>query len=265
MKESMKQSLFCPQGERQLAAYLEGRLRQPERLDYESHLPTCSLCSEQVELWRQLGGLRVPPPSSGFRANFHRMLDREMAREVSQGPRRAGWMVWGAVAAALALVCGGGGYWLGAREGKTELARLDGEMRNMRSLMAVSLLQQQSAVERLRGVNYSEALENADSHVVDALVDTLRGDSSVDVRLAAADALRKYASRPRVRAAVADALPVQDSPLLQMALIDTLAEWKEPRAVKSFEWLAERPDTDETVKQRLVAALEELKAGGKFQ
>lgn len=261
----MKESMFCPQGERQLAAYLEGRLRQPERLDYESHLATCSLCSEQVELWRELGGLRVPAPSAGFSSNFHRMLDREMAREVSQRPQRAGWAVWAAVAAALALVCGGGGYWMGAHEGKTEMARLDGEMRNMRSLMAVSLLQQQSAVERLRGVNYSQGLEGADDHVVDALVDTLRGDSSVDVRLAAADALRKYAGRARVRAAVADALPVQDSPLLQIALIDTLSEWKEPKAVKSFESLVERPETDEIVKQRLVAALEELKAGGKIR
>jgi hypothetical protein len=127
--------------------------------------------------------------------------------------------------------------------------------------MAVSLLQQQSAIERLRGVNYSVGLETADDHVVDALVETLRGDSSVDVRLAAADALRKYSKRPRVRAAVADALPVQDSPLLQIALIDALAEWKEPRAVQSFEFLASRPDTDASVKQRLEAALAELRKG----
>ncbi len=261
----MKESMFCPTGERQLAAYLEGRLRQAERVDYEAHLDGCALCREQVELWEQLGGLRVPPPSASFAPNFERMLSREIARGGGVSSRRANWVVWGAVAAGLAIVCGGGGYWMGSREGKTELARLDGEMRSMRSLMAVSLLQQQSAIERLRGVNYSVGLEAADEHVVDALVDTLRGDENIDVRLAAADALRKYASRPRVRAAVADALPVQDSPLLQIALIDTLAEWKEPRAVRSFESLVERPGTDETVKLRLQAALEELKAGGKIR
>lgn len=265
----MKESFFCAAGERHLASYLEGRLRQAELADYEAHLQSCAHCREQVEVWRHLGDWRVPPPSADFPARFTRMLAEEQARESAQSrgrmPSRRPWALWAASAAALAILSAGGGYWFGARSGERELARLDGEMRSLRSWMAVSLLQQQSAIERLRGVSYSVGLERANDQVVQALVETLRGDSSVDVRLAAADALRRYAGRPQVRAAVAEALPVQDSPLLQIALIDTLSEWKEPRARQSFELLAARPDTDETVKRRLEAALAELKVGGRLQ
>ncbi len=129
----------------------------------------------------------------------------------------------------------------------------------MRGMVAMSLLQQQSAVERLRGVNYSVQMNNPDEEVVGALVQTLRSDSSVDVRLAAAEALNKYSGKPRVRQAIAESLPMQDSPLVQLTLIDSLVAYKERRAEPAMQKLALDRDLDPTVKTRIDRALQELK------
>lgn len=108
-------------------------------------------------------------------------------------------------------------------------------------------------------MNYSVRLDKPDDEVVGALLQTLRGDSSVDVRLAATDALRKYSSRPKVRQSMVDALPMQDSPLMQLALIDVMVEFRERRATPNFERLARQESIDPTVKLRLDQAIEELK------
>lgn len=59
-------------------------------------------------------------------------------------------------------------------------------------MAALQLLEQQSANERLRVIRYSVALDKPDNKVIGALTRTLRTDSSVDGRHAAADALHRY-------------------------------------------------------------------------
>ena len=73
------------------------------------------------------------------------------------------------------------------------------------------MLQQQSASQRLEGVSWSTRLPEPDPKVMDALMHTVRFDNSVDVRLAALDALSRYADRPEVRQELVDALPDHDS------------------------------------------------------
>ena len=51
----------------------------------------------------------------------------------------------------------------------SEVAQLRGEMYNMRQMVTLSLLQQQSASDRLRGVNWSYRVEQPDSEVLAAL------------------------------------------------------------------------------------------------
>ena len=184
------------------------------------------------------------------------MLARE-SRNRPQ-PQKQPWQLW-AAAAAIALGAFLAGTYFAGQKPKSEMAELREELRGMRTMFATSLLQQQSAVERLRGVNYSIRLDNPDQEVVGALIQTLRGDSSVDVRLAATDALRKYSTRPQVRQSMVEALTLQDSPLVQLALIDAMVEFHERRAAPAFAQLAATQSIDPTVKTRLSKAMEELK------
>ena len=253
----MKEMSFCPTGERQLSSYLEDRLNAVDRDAFASHARGCEICQVELNLWDRLATLPAPPPPPNLERAFQAMLRRETSSRVTpiwQKPA-LGW----AAAAILAL----GGFFVGAQFGgqrpKSELEDLRSEMRRMKTLVAMSLLQQQSAVERLRGVNYSGHLENPEEVVVTALVQTLRSDSSIDVRLAAADALRKYSTRPKVSMAMVDALQSQDSPMMQLALIDTLVELQDRRAELPLRHLARETSVNPAVKQRIEKALRELK------
>ncbi len=252
----MKELQFCPIGERQLPAYLENRLSASERTGFEAHAASCAICRGEIEMWKQLSELPTPAASARFQRDFDAMLARQTQIPV---PRRTPWYAFAAAAAAIAAVAFGAGFWASSTRQQPEIAELRHELRNVRGMVAMGLLQQQSAVDRLRGVNYSVRLEDPDEDVVGALVQTLRGDSSVDVRLAATDALRKYSDRARVRQSMIEALQQQDSPLVQLALIDTIVEIRERRAAKAFSALASHQDVDPTVKSRLERALEELK------
>lgn len=252
----MKEMSFCPTGERQLTAWLENRLPLNERDLFATHASDCDICRGEVEIWKKLASLPAPAPGPDFQRNFNAMLCREIAPGAVPLWHRPllGW----AAAAALAIGAFFAGLSIGAHRPRTELDELRGEIRGMRSMVAMSLLQQQSAVERLRGVNYSVRLDNPEDEVVTALIQTLRGDSSVDVRLAAADALRKYSGRPTVRLAMVDSLQSQDSPMMQLALIDALVDFRERRAEAPLHHLAAQPRLDPTVKLRVEKALQEL-------
>ena len=70
------------------------------------------------------------------------------------------------------------------------------EIANTREMVALSLLQQQSATERLRGVDYTGRLRTMEPDVVSALTKAVAHDPSVNVRLAAIDALSKASASP---------------------------------------------------------------------
>jgi hypothetical protein len=251
----MNQTHFCPTGERQLTAFLENRLSKEDRTSFLAHSQTCSLCQSEIELWHQLSQLPAASPGPYFKQDFDAMLARE-SRTLQQPAKPT--LVWVAAAAALAIGSFLAGSYSRSAQSSPEITELRQELRSMRNVVAMSLLQQQSAVERLRGVNYSVRLDNPDDGVVAALVQTLRSDSSVDVRLAAADALRRYTTRPSVRQSISDALTVQDSPLVQLALIDELVELRDRQAATAFRSLATQSDLDPNVKTRLSKAIEEL-------
>ena len=67
----------------------------------------------------------------------------------------------------------------------------------MHQTVSLSLLEHQSASERLRGVEWSARAE-PDERVVAALLDAVKRDPSVNVRLAAIEALGPLVDRPAV-------------------------------------------------------------------
>jgi len=72
------------------------------------------------------------------------------------------------------------------------------------------------------------------------------------------DALRKFAASPETRKAVVDALPSQTTPLVQVALIDLLVDFKERSAAGVLKTLATSRDANEGVRQQAEWALEKL-------
>jgi hypothetical protein len=166
----------------------------------------------------------------------------------------------GIVWACLFLACG---YFIGkhADRGPDAAAQLNDlrqELGAMRRMVALSMLQQQSASQRLEGVSWSTRLPEPDPKVMGALMHTVRFDNSVDVRLAALDAVSRYADRPEVRRDLVDVLQTAQSPMVQVALIDLLVDLHDKSAVPQFRKFQQDPNVNPTVKKRVDWGIQQL-------
>ena len=257
-----------------LPDYLQQGLQVEQKNIVERHLESCVECREVAGLWKQLALIPDEQPRPGGRARFDAMLQAYQAGQGSEVvTRRAdrGASIWsvfqwlrspvGAVAWSIALVALG--TYLGLQLGTTksnsqDLAAMHTELTNMRQMVALSMLQQQSASQRLEGVTWTRREEQLDPQVLSALMHTLRYDQSVDVRLAALDALSRHGAQPQVHKGVVDALQEQQSPLVQVALIDLMVEWRDPDAAQRLRNFVQTPNLNPTVRQRADWALSKL-------
>jgi len=139
-----------------------------------------------------------------------------------------------------------------------ELAQLRGEVSEMRQLVALSLMQQQSASDRLRGVNWSYQMQQPGTTFLTALLDRLTHDSNVNVRLATIDALRQFGDQPIVRRGLVDAMAAQQSPMVQIALIDLAMDLHEKESVPALRQLTQDQNIEPTVRERAQKGLAEL-------
>jgi hypothetical protein len=258
-----------------LPDYLQEGLGVEQKKIVERHLESCVECGEVAGLWKKLALIPDEQPSAASRERFEAMLQAYQAGRGDEGvTRRApdkGGSIWsvfqwlrspmGAVAWSIALVALGTylGLQLGrAKSNSQDLAALHAELTNMRQMVALSMLQQQSASQRLEGVTWTRREGQLDPQVLTALMHTLRYDASVDVRLAALDALSRHAGQPQVKKTVVDALQEQQSPLVQVALIDQLVEWRDAEAAPRLEELRQKPNLNPTVRQRADWAISKL-------
>jgi hypothetical protein len=262
--------MTCEEMETRLAEYWSRTLSQDEEIAVEAHLLACETCRAEAQrlgsLWRDLARLPSPEPGPGVRARFYETLTAYRAGAASVGPA-FGWgqrggkhLVWQIAAGVTLLLAGvGAGYSLrSSQTANAEVAQLRGEVGNMRQLVALSLLQQQSASERLRGVSWTYRVEPSDTEVLAALLTAVNHDPNVNVRLAAVDALRPFAASRTTRDAVMQLLPGQTAPIVQVALIDLLVDLKDKEAAPELRRVISDSSADVGVRQRAQWALEKL-------
>jgi hypothetical protein len=246
-----------------MAEELDGQ--RPKNGDLQIHLASCESCRAEAALvrstWEKMAELPEPQPGPWVGTRFYAALDayQHGAREhQSRGwkwwPARPGWQ-FAITCAALVIGVFSGTVLTGRRSGSDDIAELRKEMTGMRQLVTLSLLQQQSATERLQGVNWAYRVEPNDVEVLSALLRTVNEDSSVDVRLAAVDALRNFSHSSVARRGLTNALAQQTSPLVQVAIIDALSDLRERSAAPSLRQLIEGSQVDENVRRRAAQAL----------
>lgn len=218
------------------------------------------------DTWRMLGAIDMPAPDSErMRARLDAVID---AVEHPHRPRRTSYLLQGLAAAAV-LVIGVGIGWF-ARAGivggtrptpttsPSEIAAMRSEMHDLREMVSLSLMQQQSASERLKGVTWTGQLDRPSGEVVSALLDALMHDPNVNVRLATIDALERFASRDEVRRGTIEAVQQQPSPLVQIALIDFMVKTNERDSAPALRRLAEDPRVNQAVRTRAAWGLQQL-------
>lgn len=254
--------------------YLINSLQTAIRSDIEHHLTTCESCRIEIEslkaTWTKVGTIPVAVPGPNLRTRFEVMLEayaQGLDHSPSESWRRTmnSWRQRPVAQTAFALGLLVMGIVLGHQfrpaqnpQSSSEIVELRGELRETRQMVALSLLQQQSASERLKGVNWSYQLQQPGSEVLTALLDTLMHDSNVNVRLAAIDALQQFGTQQIVRNGIVQALTRQDSPMVQMALIDLVVDWREKESVNPLRILSQNQNLNEAVRERAQDGLTQL-------
>ena len=265
----------CERIREQIPEALAGRLDKTAREALVEHLEGCAGCRTEVAelnaVWRGLETVKAgmdATPDAGAKLRFQEMLAAYQAGMASVQPvvskPRVVWFptrpVWQAAMAAGLLACGilFGRYLPQAGGGNTEMAQLRGQVENLHQMVALSMLQQQSPSARMRGVTYSEKIAQPDPQVLDALLQAVNHDSNVNVRLSAVDALQKFATEPEVARAMMNSIAGQESPLVQIALIDMLVQMNARIAAPAMVKLAQNKQVEEVVQQRATWALQKM-------
>jgi len=262
-----------------LPDYLQGRLTADQAGVVEKHLAGCAACAEEAALWKKLALLPEEQPSPALESRFKAMLESyqegrwEKSNLEAEKTKVPVPMLWGLgnwrqlpaagiVWACLFLACG---YFIGKHADRgtdaaaqAQIDQMRQELGATRQMVALSMLQQQSASQRLEGVSWTTRLPEPDPKVMGALLHTVRFDNNVDVRLAALDALSRYADQPEVRRDLVDVLQTTQSPMVQVALIDLLVDLHDKSAMPQLRRVQQDPNVNPTVKKRVDWGIQQL-------
>jgi hypothetical protein len=242
----------CEEVELKMVDYLDNNLETGERQEIEKHLETCERCLDELKDSQQILNLiskeELVKPDESLRINFYHMLHSEIQKAEEQKTilLKQPEVPWYGlsryrVAAGIALLIGGTFLGMLIHSGfsnsvaSNELKQLHSEVSDLKKATMFTMLKDESSSDRIQAVRYVEELDKPDQNVIDVLVKTLNNDKNVNVRMAAAYALSKFADQRIVCDSLVKSLSLQSDPILQVTLINILAERKEKSALKPIQ------------------------------
>jgi hypothetical protein len=265
-------TMNCNEVQAVMIDYLDRAVGAETGAAIRAHLIDCEQCRKEVEEMRELlvtmADQEMRQPGAALRDNFQVMLQSELNMETADDLLRqpidargektgvvgkAGWM---AAAACILLFAG---IWIGSTIGSrktlnvpsnmpNQLGAMQKEIKEMKEAMLFSLIDNESASQRIKAVSYAEEMSNPDMKVIQVLVGTLNHDKNVNVRLAALYSLGSFADSRVVRDSLVTSLPKQTEPLIQVMLINLLAERKDNRAIAPIRDIISNKNTLPAVK-----------------
>ncbi|MBI5769275.1 MAG: HEAT repeat domain-containing protein [Verrucomicrobia bacterium] len=269
----------CTSARATFPALLDHRTTATEHLEARTHLASCPDCQREfAELSRTLTALDTmpaPTPSPRLRQNFYAMLEEEknsaasvrVAAERDRRVRRIslwGWVLSPLAAAALVAL----GFHVGQRQAppaaapapSSEVAAMRNELKELRQLVGISILQQQRGPvsSRLQEVLAAAKSDQPTEKTLTDLVNALAFDPSVNVRLRALEALFPHAENKLVSDGVLTALPREQDPLVLVELIDFLAASGNRDAAPELEKMTQNEAIDRSVRDAARRALAQL-------
>jgi anti-sigma factor RsiW len=82
--------MSCARMENKILGYVDGRLKESERLEMEKHLATCAPCQLRVNEFRMVSGFLEELPEIQPSAAF----DVRVRARVAAEPRKQSWLAW---------------------------------------------------------------------------------------------------------------------------------------------------------------------------
>ena len=278
----------CVQARDRFAELLDQRLESPVSGDLRAHLASCPACQRDFASLRdtldRLDAMPTPKPSPRLRAGFYAMLEDEKRSAAASPAQTAAarrparrqlwrWILLPLAAGGLLVLGFLVGQYAPSRQAaptttpaanttdaatQQELADLRKKVDSMTQLVGYSLLQQQPAGERLKGVLAAQQLNGESDEVITKLINTLALDPSTNVRLSALEALYQHADKDVVRAGVLASLTREQNPLVQVSMIDFLVAARDREAAPTLQELARSDKVDRSVRDAAQRALVQI-------
>jgi anti-sigma factor RsiW len=248
-----------------LIDYIDNKLNTVDRQAVEQELvrnpDAYKLYEELKEVMHVMDRSARLEPSQKLKNGFENILQSEIAanrqtKTISFQP--AFYRV--AAAVALLVIGGGIGFFISKQNDKRleEIAQQMKEnqllMEQTREMMAM-MTNDQSASQRIQGVNVAMQLEKPADEIVKALVKTMNEDPSSNVRLAALDALSKFIGEEGVRKELIGSLSKQKDPVVQIALIQLMVKMKEKGVVNDLKRIVDDAKTMQAVKDEAYSGI----------
>jgi uncharacterized protein (UPF0147 family) len=214
--------------------------------------------------------VRIEEPAPSFRLDdtFYRMLRQEKAdaarsyavnwKKIFSWPELVPRLSFAAVALVIGIVAGYVMRSPSPAVNDSQINALSQQVTDLKEMMMLSLLEKESASDRLKAVSLTEEMDRASQKVTEALLQTLTNDSNVNVRLAALEALTPYARDSHVRQELIHAIARQESPLVQIALAELMAALQEKSSVTELQKILKDRNTPRDVKKKIEESIDVL-------
>jgi hypothetical protein len=218
---------------------------------------------ELERLEQQVAKIETGSPSMRLDNQFYTLLSEEKKSQASKSislPKFEWGNSFPRLALAASLIVAGfvGGYFLKAPSEDKSVKQLTQQVSELKEMIMLSMLEKESATERLKAVSLSSDMNQVSKKVTSALFKTLTNDENINVRLAALDVLMNYAKDGEVRAELIKSISIQDSPLVQLALAELMVALQERKSVTELRKLLDSDKTPKEVKQKIEKSINTL-------
>jgi hypothetical protein len=241
------------------------KLNAEEQREIEALIEKGQLDLSSLESIHSIGNviqhMEFPEPSADLDDRFYQMLALE--RKGGNAFSWSDFFSWSFLAPKLALasvtlIIGISIGYFARPSSDPQQTQLLSQITDLKEMMMLSLLEKESATDRLKAVSLTNDMNDASSKVTGALLETLNEDENVNVRLAALEALAPYAKNSTVREALIRSIAKQRSPLVQVALAELMANLREKSSVKELEKIIQSDKTPVDVKKRIKQSIDVL-------
>jgi anti-sigma-K factor RskA len=251
----------CKDVEILIIDYLDNLLPEEEQKIVATHIETCESCkqmrNETSQMLKKIVEEKEEKPSAALKMNFYQMLEEEkkkiekperISKERTITVRRlisiaAQFVIFVAVGVAI-------GWYSGQKSSQPELAQLNQKIDQLSQQVHYASLNQPTASQRIKVINEINSSEQVDGKMLDALINSMNGDESVNVRLTAIYALADYKHIPKVKDAFIESLSMQNDPLLQVTLINLLVTINDSKVKPALKEIIDNDQIDNQVKEQ---------------
>ncbi len=266
----------CAYDKEQLWSLALNELSEAEKEKVNLHVNSCESCKAELNeimgFWNITASLPEPEAPTGMKQRFMTELENYKQQQLSRSNVFTDWKVrlntlisnlttpkfgYGLAMLLIGIVATTFFFKTQGNSGE-EVQQLSSQVKEMREMLALSLLEHPSASERLRAVSYVEEIDTVDNRVKDALLTTLNNDENINVRLTALETLSKMATDPKVREGLIQSIAHQDSPLIQSALADLMLKLQAKKSVRSWQQLLKKPETNDAIKDKIKQTIHQL-------